>query len=279
MIWPLALLAALTIAAFLGPSDGGGPLRLGTPDRTRVDQMRAVIDALPASATVLVGMDPDLGTYAEIRPAVRAVMADLLSHGARLAVISFSPEGRAVAVGELDRLRRAQVSDASLLDLGFVAGSEAGLVRSVTHVLPPSASGTIADQVSVAGGGIGAFNLVMLVGGGDIGPRIWVEQVGSRVPDLPMVAIAPTFAQPESQPYLRTGQLRALLATVRDDAAYTDLLASEGGGTAGNAATSDAPPSALAMLLGMLVALGVLAQSSAAGVVGAIRSELAARVR
>ena len=72
-----------------------------------------------------------------------------------------------------------------------------------------------------------------------------------------MVGIAPTFAQPELAPYLRTGQLVALLATVRDDAAFVEAVADGGDQPTG----SDALPSAAAMLLGMLVALVVLGRA------------------
>jgi tetrahydromethanopterin S-methyltransferase subunit F len=64
-----------------------------------------------------------------------------------------------------------------------------------------------------------------------------------------MVAIAPTFMQPELAPYLRTGQLDGLLATVRDDAGYVGVrLRLEHG----------VLPSAFALLIGMLVALLIL---------------------
>ena len=51
-------------------------------------------DDLPAGPLVLVGFDPDLGTYAEVRPTVRTALADLLDRDARLAFISLTPEGR-----------------------------------------------------------------------------------------------------------------------------------------------------------------------------------------
>jgi hypothetical protein len=64
-----------------------------------------------------------------------------------------------------------------------------------------------------------------------------------------MVAVAPTLLQPELAPYLRTGQLAGLLATVRDGAAFTQAVTDS---------RDDGPPSSLAMLLGMLVAIAVL---------------------
>ena len=257
------LLVVLAAASFIGPGDATSGLSLADPDRTRAEEVRAVLAALPQKPLVLVGMDPDLGTYPEIRPAVRAALDDLLANGAQLALISFSPEGRAIAAVEIDRLRGAGATDASLLDLGFVAGAEAGLVRSVSSPVPPGAESSLAGSVRLQG--IAAFDVALLVGGVDFGPRSWVEQVGTRLPDLPMVAIAPTVSQPELAPYLRTGQLSGLLATVRDDAAYVALVTGETPGTVGSEA---ALPSSLAMLVGMLAARAVMLVTLLPGVRG-----------
>ena len=179
--WPLLLLA-LSIAILVGAGAAGGPLQLANPDRTGVSEMRAAFDALPDDALVLVAMDADLGTYPEIRPAVRAALDDLLAGGASLAFVSVSVEGRAVAVAEQARLLAAGQSEDSLLDLGFISGVEAGMVLLVGDALPAGATGVMADTVAERGGGLAAFDMAMLVGGSDVGPRSWVEQVGTRLP-------------------------------------------------------------------------------------------------
>jgi hypothetical protein len=214
-----------------------------------------VLDALPSEPMVVVGFDPDLATYGEIRATVRAALADLLGRGALLAVISYTPEGRALAAAEMARLARVG-SGGSVLDLGFVSGAEAGVVRTVSQVTPRT-GGPIADRIAAGGGGLGAFDAALAVGGMDFGPRAWVEQVLPRV-DLPLLAIAPTFLWPELAPYRATGQLDALLGTVRDGATLVDSLAE--GTTRG--------PAPLALLIGMLAALAVFV-GAAAGSLGA----------
>ncbi|HYM53218.1 MAG TPA: hypothetical protein VEW45_07065 [Candidatus Dormibacteraeota bacterium] len=258
---PLALVAVLGVASFVRPGDSGGALLLANPDRSRVTELRVVLAALPDQPLVLVGLDPDLGTYAEIRTTVRAAFDDLRRRDARLAIVSFTPEGRAVAAAELDRLARTGFAQEALLDLGFIAGAEAGMVRAVTALVPVAAEGSLAGAVREAGGGMGAFDIVLVVGGGDLGPRTWVEQVGTRLPGLPIVAIAPTFAQPELAPYLRTGQLAALLATLRDGAAYASSVAAAAGPPNVPNESPERVPSALAMLIGMLLALVVLGRT------------------
>lgn len=248
----LVLLLLLGAATVIAPGDRSNILALANPDVARVSELQGVLDGLPDQPLVVVGMDADLGTYPEIRAATRAALDDLLARGASLAFVSITSEGRAIAAAEVERLRAQGGSTDVVLDIGYVAGTEAGLVRLVGSTVPAADGGPVADGVRSRGGGLDAFDMALLVGGSDVGPRTWVEQVGPRVPDLPMVAIAPTFAQPELAPYLRSGQLSALIATVRDGAAYSDALDPD--------AERDAPPSALAMLAGMIVAVLVLAR-------------------
>ncbi len=233
----------------------GDALRLASPDRSHVDQMRRAIGDLRSGDLVLVAMDADLGTYPEIRAATRAAIADVAAHGAQLAIVSFTAEGRAIAAAERERIAR-QGTQAVPADLGFVAGAEAGMVRSIASIVPAGAGGPILEAIRAGGGGIGAFAMVLIVSGSDISARSWVEQVGSRLPETPMVTIAPTFLDPELEPYLRSGQLSAVLATLREGVAYAEAVT----------ATSDVDPgpitAPLPMLVGLLAALVVLAESA-----------------
>lgn len=259
-VGPLGLLVLLA-AAILLPKGSEGALRMASPDRSRVDQMHALITGLDPGALVLIGFDPDIGTYPEIRNTVRALFDDLAQRRAAVALVSFTPEGRALAVAELDRLARLRASGSGRLqplDLGFVSGAEAALVRSVTSVIPDSAAGLIAESVRVRGGGIGAFNLAIIVSGADLSARSWVEQVAPRLPALPLAAVAPTFLEPELAPYLRTGQLSGLIATLREGTTYAEIIPQ-------GSLARDRPIAPLPMLIGILVALVALARSAFRG--------------
>lgn len=249
----LGLLLLLAIASML--PIGTDALRLASPDRSRVDGFRRAIGDLPSDALVLVACDADLGTYAEIRAATRAALDDVAAHGAQLAIVSFTVEGRAIAAAERDRIARAGAHEPPT-DLGFVAGAEAGMVRSIASIVPAAAEGPTFDAIRARGGGIGAFDLVLVVSGSDISARSWVEQVGSRLPEMPLVAIAPTFLDPELEPYLRSGQLAGLLATLREGVAYAEAVPTAGDADRG---PLTAP---LPMLVGLLAALAVLAESA-----------------
>jgi hypothetical protein len=254
-LWPFLLLAALALGVVLDGVVAADQLQVANPDAARAAEMQAALEALPEQPMVLVGMDPDLGTYPEIRGTVRRVLDALLEDGARLGLVSFTAEGRAVAAGELARLARSAVEAEQLLDLGFVAGAEAGMVLSVTE-LRPAGGGPMPAGFVDAASGISAFDMAVVVGGLDLGPRAWAEQVEPRVPEIPIVAVVPTFMHPEVAPYLRTGQLAALLGTLRDDAAYLRAAGAPAG-----VRDATAVVGALPMLLGLLVALGFIARA------------------
>lgn len=245
----LALVLLLGAGVLIGPSVEADSALLANPNRAAADAVSATFAGLPPRPLVLVAMDADLGTYPEIRGTTGLVLHDLGLREASLAFVSTSVEGRAIAAATLGSPNPDNGVEAPL-DLGFVSGAEAGMVRLVDSMLRPGMSGPVASLIAQRGGGLAAFDLILVIGGSDIGPRSWVEQVGTRLPLVPMVAIAPTFAYPELAPYVRTGQLDGLLATVRDDAAYAQ------GGR--QPAFTDTLPSSFALRIGMILALAVL---------------------
>jgi hypothetical protein len=245
---PLLLVVALAAALLAGLADG---LLLERADDDTARAVTAAFDAMPDDALVLVGFDPDVGTYAEIRPTVRAVLADLLNRGATLAVVSLTPDGRALAIAELARMDRAEANPRQLMDLGFLPGAEAALVALARGIDGGSQDPIRADLPS-------APDLAVVIGGIDLGPRSWVEQVQPRIDGMPIVVVAPTVLLPELEPYRASGQLAALIGTPRDGATYR---AQAELGRLERMVDPSAGPSPAAILLGLLVAIAVLGQA------------------
>lgn len=260
---PMLLVVVLAMAGVVPASEA---LELPSADAAPVQRWNAALDALPPEATVLVAHDPDLGTYAEIRPTVRAALADLMARDARLVFVSLTPEGRALLVVELARLERAVVNPTRILDLGFAPGAEAALVSlAVGPTVPTGTEGALAR--SVASAGSSAFDALLVVGGNDLGPRTWIEQYTPRVRSLPVLAITPTVLLPEIQPYLDSGQLEAALSTPRDGAAYREAVTL----APMERLREPVEPSALGVLVGLIAAIVVLGQAWAARVGVAVR--------
>ena len=252
---PLALVLLLAVTLVVLPSER---LALEAREADRAPEFVRVLDGLPAAPLVVIGMDPDLGTFPEIRSTVRAVLTHL-GRNATFAVVSLSAEGRMLAIEELallDQSARAR----TVIDLGFRPGAEAALVELVTE---PLGSAVASGDASRLADGLVAADLVVVIGGNEIGPRSWVEQVHTRVPELPIVAVAPTVLLPELTPYLASGGLAALLGTRDDGLAYRASIGALG-------ETGD--PGAAPFVVGILVALGAVLQSLAGRTRAALRA-------
>ncbi len=259
------LLVVVLAIAWQAPDVGW--LRDSTTDSEDAERMTSVLDALVDEPLVLIGFDADVGTYAEIRPTVRALLADLLARDGRLAFVSLTAEGRSLTSAELARLGRGEANPTRLLDLGFIPGAEAGLVDLTRDVrVGEGDDGVFAQEVE--GAGIGAFDAILVIGGNDLGPRSWVEQVIPRIGDVPLITVTPTVLLPEVQPYLIGEQLAAGLITPRDGAAYRQSL------ELGNLERLVEPtePRPLPVLVGMLIAVAVLGQTLASRTLGGVRS-------
>ena len=112
---PGLLLVGLAAASLLPDA---GSLTLASSDSPAADGWDAALDALPADPVVLVGFDPDIGTYAEVRPTVRTALADLLSRNARLVLVSLTPEGRKQLAQKQDKWLRFVEAMAGVLQRG-----------------------------------------------------------------------------------------------------------------------------------------------------------------
>ncbi len=261
---PILLIIGLAIA-WQAPDVGW--LRLSDAESKRAELMTSALDALPDQPRVLIGYDPDLGTYAEIRQTARALLADLLARDGRLAFVSLTAEGRALASAELARLGRGEANPTRLLDVGFVPGAEAGLVDLTRDIRAGQLDdGAFTREVELEG--IGAFDAIVVIGGNDLGPRSWVEQVMPRIGDVPLLSVTPIVLLPEVEPYLAGEQLAAGLTTPRDGAAYRESL------ELGNLSrlVESTEPRPLPLLLGMLVAVAVLGQALGARMLEHLRS-------
>ncbi|MDQ3689349.1 MAG: hypothetical protein M3406_04810 [Chloroflexota bacterium] len=261
---PILLILALALA-WQAPDLSW--LRAATTGPHGADPMTSALDTLPDEPLVLIGFDADVGTYAEIRPTVRALLADLLARDGRLAFVSLTPEGRALASAEIARLRRGEANPTRLLDLGFIPGAEAGLVDLTRDIRVDSGDdGVFAREVE--GAGIAAVDAILVIGGNDLGPRSWIEQVIPRIADVPLLTVTPTVLLPEVQPYLAGGQLAAGLITPGDGASYRQGL------ELGNLERLIEPtePRQLPILVGMLVAVTVLGHALASRALARVRS-------
>jgi hypothetical protein len=170
----------------------------------------ATVEALPAEGTVLLAFDYEGGMRDEVEPGVVATLNHLRALGTamsasprtlNLVAVSLSPQGSALA----ERVWAESASPTlTWTNLGFLPG---GPIALRTLLAP---AGTSLNDVS----------LLVVFGNETADVQRWIEQVGSQLPGLPILAVAPAAAETALMPYLASGQLDGLLAGVPGAASY-----------------------------------------------------------
>ncbi len=207
----LLLLLAAVVPLLLQLVPGVNAAIFGAPPPLRsAAAYAATVEALPAEATVLLAFDYEGGMRDEVEPGVVATMKHLRALGTAMAAsprtfnlvaVSLSPQGSALA----ERVWAESASPTlTWTNLGFLPG---GPIALRTLLAP---GGTSLNDVS----------LLVVFGNETADVQRWIEQVGSQLPGLPVLAVAPAAAETALMPYLASGQLDGLLAGVPGAATY-----------------------------------------------------------
>ncbi len=93
-----------------------------------------------------------------------------------------------------------QIQPACSTSASFRARRPASSTSPVASASRTRATMPLRGEVEATG--IGAFDAVLVIGGNDLGPRSWIEQVAPRIEEIPFIAVTPTVLLPEVQPYL-----------------------------------------------------------------------------
>ena len=223
----LILLLTLAIAVpivldLLGP--------VGTPQPwPGVAEAHAVIDALPADATVLVLWDYDAATAAELDLVALPLVSHLLVQGIQPIIVSQLPGGPAVADRLFTRAVAGLRADTTFqfvierelyVNAGYLPGGAAllsfvaqdpGLALVRHSPVAPIASPLVDDTVNAP-----ALTIVVAAQAETV--QQWLEQ-GQPQQGRPTLAFTSAGADPILRPYLASGQLSGLVSGF--DGAFT----------------------------------------------------------
>ena len=271
----IAIVAAI-LAILLNPRL---PLGFGAPQVAppAVAQLSARLGALPAGAPVLLAYEWDARRSAELQPLEETLTGQLITRRAPLILMTTDPQGALLARRRavLLRARGDNFYDQpglGYVDLGFKPGGAVALARlaqdfpsifqqdwagrnlqseqAVINSMCMSQTGNIAD-CSLSRVGM----LVVLVDDED-DVRLWVEQVASAAPDIPVTFGAPAEIVPLIRPYVTRPNITVLGGL--NDALALQTLASTSDDRLGRRADATAVAGAVfgaLVLLGMLPAL------------------------
>lgn len=225
----LALLAAVIVPTLMGgnllPSPKGAPLETHAVFNT--------VDSLDSDAPVLLAFEYGPSSVGELDAAARALIDHLMIRGARLALVSSQPAGAALAQASIQGLAADHRYEygRNYVHLGYLPGGSTGLLDFA--IQPQAAvvrdySGTrrpwdASDVPALAGvASLSDFRLIVLFASAPESARGWIEQVHTRIPNTPMIAVASAGAEALLRPYYESEapQLTGLIVGLNGAAEY-----------------------------------------------------------
>ncbi len=204
------------------------------------------VEELQPGDTVLVSIDLDPASTAELEPYYRAVILQLKRKNIRLAFttlwyqapplverwlrdtvdVPIAPEGTPGYDGPPDR---AYVRNVDYVYLGFREGKQnimLGMGADIHHVFDGKTDdGTSLDSIPWMKSihGLADFKLMVLVSAGSPGAKEYVQYVQNRYA-LRMVAVTTAVSVTDLAPYYQSGQLLGIVAGLAGAAEYEVLV-------------------------------------------------------
>ena len=223
-------------------------LPIGFPIKPRPMTKAAfnAVEELKPNDVVLVSMDLDPASTAELEPYYRAVILQLKRKNVKLAFttlwyqapplverwlretvdVPIAPAGTPGYVGAPDR---AYVRNVDYIYLGFREGKQnimLGMGADLHHVFDGKTDdGTPLDSIPwmKTSRSLGDFKLMVLVSAGSPGAKEYVQYVQNRY-NLRMVAVTTAVSTTDLAPYYQSGQLLGIVAGLSGSAEYEVLV-------------------------------------------------------
>jgi hypothetical protein len=190
-----------------------------------------LVGGLKPNSPVLVVFDYQPAFSGELEAAAAPVMDHLLFSGARLALLSTTPTGPALAERFLRNTQGQHnyLPDQQYVNLGYLAGGPAGVLDFTTEpsvAAPFTVNGKDAWALSPLQGvqKLSDFSLVIiLTDDADVG-RVWIEQAGPQLGATPMAMVISAQAEPMIRPYYDSGQIQGLVTGLAGGRAYEQAI-------------------------------------------------------
>jgi hypothetical protein len=231
------LITILLLAAVVAPLITGIP---ATPASTirppETVSAFTLIGNLPSNAPVLVVFDYEPALSGEMEAAATPLMDHLLLQEPRLALISTSPTGPALAERFLHDTNASPLVAAhnyqpgqQYVNLGYLAGGSSG-VQFFANSPTEAAQFTLDNQHAWTLPplqGVRAIKdfavIIVLTDNADSG-RVWIEQTGSMIGNTPMLMVISAQAEPMILPYYLSGQVTGIVTGLAGGEAYGQIF-------------------------------------------------------
>ena len=202
----IIVIAGLLFSLFFG---GEAVLPEGIP-QPQNESLLTWVEGLPADASVLLVFDYTAGYSSEIDLVANPVMRSVLSENVSISIISSSVSGTLLAERLLDDVEGGGTFE--VLDLGYFPTAAYGVYDLVF------AGSTFPAQ---------DFDAILILSDGYDGARVWIEQLSSLMPEVPLGLLVTAQAGPMLLPYCESGQVVGMISGISEAAGVEAILSDE----------------------------------------------------
>jgi len=198
---------------------------------TEVMTTSQVLFALPQSSPVLLVFDYEPAYAGELEATGSTLVANLLLSNPRLAILSTSPSGPALAEYFLRTTQNQGLfkSEQPYANLGYLAGGATGILSFATNpsgTMPTALDGSHPWQTSLLDDvrSLSDFAALVILTDNSDTARQWIEQAGPLMGGKPILMAISAQAEPMIRPYVESNQIQGLVSGIAGGKAYEQWL-------------------------------------------------------
>ena len=241
------------------------PINLPISVSPRVEAAYDTIDALPAGSIVLISMDYEPDTMAELQPMAIGVLRHCFRKNLKVVALTLYPAGPGLVEPALNIAARMEhkVRNQDYVFLGYKSGFQTvmiGLGESIRQQFPVDFYGTRLDSIPLMRG-IDSYRDVQLVVNltASSAADYWIQFAAGRF-HMPLILGATAVMATDYYPYLSSRQLLGLIGGMKGAAEYEKRMEIFGDARRGMDAQS-----LVHVIVTMLVILGNVALFASGG--------------
>jgi hypothetical protein len=229
---PLALFACIVYAIYFLPPQASKPSIYPAETVRFASIVNGLILNQPSSPRILMIMESDGSSLAEIKILTGALLERLMIKNSYISLISTNPTGTLLA-SNLIRNSTSSSPDYNFSDnvtnFGYLSGAQSGINSFIQSPMDTIYYGSdnqvIWEKPGLSGlSSFSQFDAVLLVTDDTDISKTWIEQIHLLEPEMTLLVASTTQALPLLRPYLDSNQIDGLIGGLYGSYSYTNLI-------------------------------------------------------
>ena len=188
--------------------------------------------SLDRSPQILIIMDNEAASQAEINLITRPVFERLMLKDSYLSIISSNPNANLVAMNVLSKAGLnipTYLKEEKISNFGYLPAGATGIQNFLLNPRSTIPVGIFPEDIWNSSGlqniyQISQFDAVLLVTDNPENSKLWLEQIRINVPEITILVAATAQAAPLLQPYVDSQQIDGMISGLYGSISYSQLL-------------------------------------------------------